>query len=172
MKGFLLMTLLVMSLITANAQEDKTGWYDFWVGKWDVSWDEPDGKKGRGINHIVKILDGKVIQENFSVLEGVSKGYLGTSISVLNPNANQWHQGYADNQGSYFNLIGEKDGDKYIFKTEPITRADGVIIQRMVFYNIMNDTLTWDWESTKDGGKNWTLNWRIMYKRVKEDIGG
>ena len=77
-----------------------------------------------------------------------------------------WHQGYADNQGAYFNLTGERQGDKRIFKTDMLKKGDNQFIQRMVFYDIKENSLLWDWESSQDGGKTWTLNWRISYKRI------
>jgi hypothetical protein len=40
------------------------------------------------------------------------------------------------------------------------------IVQRMVFKEIKNDSFTWDWEKTEDGGKTWKLEWRINYKKV------
>jgi len=39
----------------------------FWIGEWALTWDNADGTKGRGTNRIEKILDGKVIQENFQI---------------------------------------------------------------------------------------------------------
>jgi len=167
MKRLVLICVVWVTLVFQSAgQNNKSSWFDFWIGKWNVSWDEGDGKMGSGTNNVIRILDGKVIQENFSVNEGSSKGYLGTSLSVFNPNSNQWHQGYADNQGVYYNFIGDREGSKYLFKTLPIETDNKIIIQRMMFYNISHDSLTWDWESTQDGGKSWKLNWRVSYHRV------
>lgn len=157
----------VLLSVVLQAQDNKEEWYSFWIGKWQVTWDEGDGKIGSGTNHVVRILDGKVIQENFSVTFGANKGYLGTSLSVYNPTSQQWHQGYADNQGAYFNFIGDKMGDKYVFKTLPVVKEDKEIIQRMVFYDITPSSLTWDWESTQDGGRTWKLNWRVNYKKIE-----
>ena len=36
--------------------------FDFWLGEWDVTW----GEDGRATNHVLRIMDDKVIQENFS----------------------------------------------------------------------------------------------------------
>ena len=166
MKVLLLLIIISCFPFSISAQDDEKSWFDFWVGKWEVSWSEGDGKIGRGTNNIVKILDNTVIQENFKVDEGTSKGYLGTSISVYNPARKMWHQGYADNQGAYFNLTGERQGDNLIFKTDMIKKGDNQFIQRMVFYDIKENSLLWDWESSQDGGKTWTLNWRISYKRI------
>jgi hypothetical protein len=35
--------------------------FDFWLGEWDVTW----GEDGKGENHILRIMDDKIIQENF-----------------------------------------------------------------------------------------------------------
>jgi hypothetical protein len=29
----------------------------------------------------------------------------------------------------------------------------------MIFYEFSESGFLWDWESTVDGGQNWTLNW-------------
>ena len=141
--------------------------YDFWLGKWDANWENADGSTGSGTNHIFKVLDGKVLEENFEITTGKQAGFLGMSISVFNPNKKEWHQAWADNQGGYIDLVGEINGDRKIFKTKPVTSGDKVIMQRMVFYNIKKDKFTWDWEGTQDGGKSWNLQWRINYTRQK-----
>jgi hypothetical protein len=35
--------------------------FDFWLGEWDCTWAED----GKGSNRVERILDGKIIQENF-----------------------------------------------------------------------------------------------------------
>lgn len=40
------------------------------------------------------------------------------------------------------------------------------ITQRMVFYNISENTFDWNWESSTDNGENWKLNWKIKYSRT------
>jgi hypothetical protein len=161
----------ILLLCTSNftnvfSQEDESKWFDFWVGKWEVTWTQADGKPGKGTNTIAKILDNTVIQENFKVEEGSAKGYLGTSLSVYNPKRKTWHQGYADNEGAYFNFIGERQGDRKIFRTDVVQNGEKQNIQRMVFYDIKESSLVWDWESSEDGGRTWKLNWRISYKRI------
>ena len=166
MKKILSAYVLTIVASSHTVAQDENTWFDFWVGKWEATWTESDGKTGKGTNNIVKILDNTVIQENFKIEEGISKGYQGTSISVYNPQKKTWHQGYADNQGAYFNLIGEREGTKRIFKTEMVKQGEKQIVLRMVFYDIKEHSMVWDWESSEDGGKTWKLNWRINYKRI------
>ena len=170
------LTLAVFSVLffalSANAQVNPEElapkeYYDFWIGSWEVSWEEGDGKTGRGTNVIEKTLDGKVIQENFRITEGNNAGFKGTSISVYQPRLQKWKQAWADNNGGYFNFTGQLDGEKRIFKTEVSELKDGSkSIQRMVFYDITEDSITWDWEASNDGGKTWALNWRNFYSRM------
>ena len=174
MNRLLILTALIITSFMAHSQElnlsklDSSNYFDFWEGKWSGTWDEPNGKKGKAINNISWITGGKVLQENFEVLEGRSKGFIGTSISVFQPRLNRWKQAWADNQGSYFDFVGDFDGNKRIFKTQPVERNGQQFVQRMVFYNLKEDSFTWDWESSQDGGENWILNWRISYERIGE----
>lgn len=173
MRLSLLLLLITICLSPdVRAQDDISdlqpeAYFDFWVGSWEATWDEAEGKMGSGTNLIEKTLDGRVLQENFRILEGQNKGFKGTSISVYRPNNGQWRQAWADNNGGYFDFTGKVDGNKRIFQTTPIDRGGGnMFTQRMVFYDITDDSMTWDWESSNDGGETWTLNWRIYYKRT------
>lgn len=165
MKKVIIFLTVFLIALTGYSQDNPSSWFDFWIGEWDLTWDSNDGNTGKGTNKIIKILDGKVIQENFVATEGSIKGFKGTSISVYNPNSKSWHQAWADSQGGYFNFIGERDGDNKIFKTIPKKQEEKEIILRMVFYDITDNSLTWDWERSEDGGKTWSLRWRINYKR-------
>jgi len=134
--------------------------FDFWIGEWDLTWTNAEGKIDKGKNHIEKILDGKVIQENFSDAKGNFKGI---SISVYNPTKKTWHQAWADNQGGYYDLEGQVEGEKRIFRTQMKDLNGKKIIQRMVFHNIKFNSFTWDWEISRDGGATWQLQWKINY---------
>ena len=149
-----------------NAQKlDSAQWFDFWIGEWEATWQEAGNQIGKGENTITTILDGKVIQEEFRILEGSSKGFKGNSLSVFNPTKNTWNQAWADNQGGYFSFSGLLEDDNRIFITPPKEVNGKEVIQRMVFRNIQPNNFTWDWESSYDGGKTWKLLWQIQYQR-------
>lgn len=165
---FFLPILLSISMFSfgQSEQTDSPGnEFDFWVGSWTISYQNAEGKTVRGTNSIIKILDGKVLQENF---EDPSTGFKGTSISVYNPLTKTWKQAWADNQGGYFDFIGNIENGNRIFQTHPKKEGDKVIISRMVFKDIKTDSFVWDWEKTEDGGKTWTLQWRPNYERQKK----
>jgi hypothetical protein len=139
--------------------------FDFWIGEWDLKWEDPDGSFGEGKNTITRIMKDNVIQENFEGLKGVNKGFIGMSVSVYNPVQKMWYQTWVDNQGAYLDFWGEFDGEKRMFVRKYTGPKGQEIMQRMVFHDISKNAFTWDWENSLDDGKTWNLNWQIKYKR-------
>jgi len=137
---------------------------DFWVGEWDLTWPgEKAGETGHGSNSIRRIMDGCVVQENFS--GGDSMHLRGTSVSMFDLTAGKWKQTWVDNEGGYLDFIGEFKDGQMILQREAV-RSDGTkVLQRMVFKNIGPKELDWSWEASRDGGKTWQVQWPIHYKR-------
>lgn len=138
---------------------------DFWVGNWNGHSMVPDTsqengwKIGQVQNTINKILDGCVIEENF---EGAA--FSGKSYSTYSKRQKIWHQTWVDNSGGYLPFYGIFEEDKKIFQRDFVVK-EKKISSRMVFYNITNDSFTWDWERSTDEGETWTLSWKIEYTR-------
>ncbi|MGW9684517.1 hypothetical protein [Flagellimonas sp. 2504JD1-5] len=172
MKALIYPVLLSICLNAFGQTElpnEKERYFDFWVGKWNATWDEGDGKIGKGTNTVTLTMDGMSVQEDFVITEGLQKGFKGKSISMYVPFLGKWKQTWNDNTQSYYDFTGEFMGDKRIFKTEPIKIKDKEVIFRMVFHDIQKDSFTWDWEASTDTGKTWKLNWQIAYTRIKEN---
>ncbi len=139
--------------------------FDFWVGDWNVTWKNADGSIGKAQNHVSRILDGNVIEEQFEADPAGPPPLLkGRSLSVRDPQG-LWHQAWADNQGGFFALTASADGDRRLFSTALTTVGDQVKGQRMVFHHIAANAFTWDWEGTTDGGRTWKLLWQLDYRR-------
>jgi uncharacterized protein DUF1579 len=138
--------------------------FDFWLGNWKLSWpgDKP-GETAHGANHISRILDGCVVQEQF---DGSSDMHLrGTSVSTFDARSGKWKQTWVDNEGGYLDFVGELKDGQMILSREGI-RPDGAkVLQRMVWKNIGQDELDWSWEASEDGGKTWQVRWPIHYTR-------
>ena len=158
MKILLVSMVSLFSLISL-AQEKPEEAFDFWLGKWEAKWYNPDSSIVYGSNTITKILDSSVIEENF--LSPTQK-YKGRSLSIFNQTKRTWHQAYVDNFGNYYDFIGLFEENKKIFSTDTSKQ----IIQRMVFYNLSEESFTWDWEKSTDNGKTYQLSWRINYTRI------
>jgi hypothetical protein len=43
----------------------------------------------------------------------------------------------------------------------------GEVRQRMVWFDIKDDSMLWNWERSEDGGDNWKLLWQLKYKRLQ-----
>lgn len=136
--------------------------FDFWVGNWQASWTDSEGKMQTGSNLITKTLGGCVIEENFSTGDNT---FTGRSFSVYNPVKKMWQQTWVDNSGGYLDFTGGMDGDKMILTRKGLNRKGEEIMQRMVFKDITTDSFTWNWESSADEGVSWNLMWQISYKK-------
>ncbi|MCE9537670.1 MAG: hypothetical protein K8R85_00405, partial [Bacteroidetes bacterium] len=140
--------------------------FDFWVGEWDLTWKDPDGSTAYGKNSVTKILDGKVITENFAGLTGQSKGYKGQSISILDNRTGTWKQTWVDNQNAYLPFTGGADGANRFFEQEFL--KNGKLQKgKMIFRDITKEKFAWDWMSSADSGKTWNIQWSIQYSRKK-----
>ena len=129
--------------------------FDFWIGDWDLTW----GEDGKGKNQVVRILDDKVIQENFS-----GPGLTGMSISVYDSERKCWCQTWVDNNGSYLDFTGGFADGKMILQRDAIVRGEACQ-QRMVWYNISEQAFDWNWERSDDNGQTWRTMWQIHYQR-------
>jgi len=129
--------------------------FDFWLGEWDVTW----GEDGKGKNHILRIMDDKIIQENFSAPD-----LIGMSVSSYDAERKLWCQTWVDNSGSYLDFTGGFDNEKMILRRDAIVRGQACK-QRMVWFNIDANQFDWNWERSDDGGQSWHVLWEIKYTR-------
>ncbi len=138
---------------------------NFWIGTWNLRWQDTDSTEARGTNRIARELDDQVICEYFKAESGSLAGFTGRSWSVYDTRAQQWKQTWVDNQGAYLDFTGGKDGDSFVFQRK-FTQPNGKTVQqKMVFHNIQADQFTWDWMGSTDNGETWNLQWRIFYTR-------
>jgi hypothetical protein len=163
MKYILYLSCLAIS-IQGYAQELNAHSLDFWVGSWNLSWTNAQGDTIHGYNHIERILNNKVIQENFA---DSTRGFYGKSWSTYNPKTKNWQQVWTDSNGGMLQFTGAQYGDSLAFEMAPILLNGKQVIRRMLFYNISESNFTWDWQSAEVGKQNWQLLWRIRYTRAE-----
>lgn len=167
-----LMSLLVCLLALpvhpqSTVADGDSASFDFWIGEWDLQWSLGDTSVGQGRNSVTKILDGRVVQEQFEALSGSMAGFKGMSLSVFTQTVGRWNQTWVDNDGSYLDFVGGTMDDERYFERQFTDTVGESVYQRMVFYDITKDSFEWDWERSFDGGKTWELRWRIHYMRKK-----
>jgi hypothetical protein len=162
-RSFLLFLLIpAMSLCqnTAPCSQPECRQFDFWLGQWDLHYNDT----AHATNHIVKDLNGCVIEEQFN---DPNQKFSGRSWSVYNPASHQWQQTWVDNQGGYIVLTGAFQNDTMALYAESKKQQDGTISRkRMLYYNIRANSLDWNWETTADDGNSWKVLWKIHYSRL------
>jgi hypothetical protein len=132
--------------------------FDFWLGEWDLTWGESD----QGTNKISKIMGGCVILEEFSGAPAMD--FQGMSVSVFNQRTGLWHQTWVDNNGGYLDFKGSFENGKMVL-SRTATIEGKPALQRMVWYNLSENVLDWNWERSLNGGETWDVLWSIHYKR-------
>jgi hypothetical protein len=134
---------------------------DFWVGDWIA-----EDQQGRpiGTNRITRDEYGScVITEHFRLDDG---SLVGHSISIYVPRLKRWRQNWVDNQGSYFDLVGEPvTAADHVFYFENKRIAEPQPFQRMIFQDVKPDSFTWRWQSRPNAGQPWKDSWVIVYRR-------
>jgi hypothetical protein len=136
---------------------------DFWIGDWELSYVD-DGKAGRSRNRVTKALDGCAIVEEFSGAPGTRLD--GRSYSTFDRLTRRWKQTWVDNTGSYLDFTGGVSDGAMTFGREAQTTSSK-FLQRMVFRDVKRDSLKWLWQRSDDGGRTWSTQWEIDYRRVK-----
>jgi hypothetical protein len=132
---------------------------DFWLGNWECRWDG-----GQGSNRVEKILDGRVIHEQFDGRPGMT--LLGRSYSIYDSGLGKWRQTWVDNEGGYLDLLGGREGEQFVLQ---LVRLDERMpFKRMVFRNIAREGFDWHWQASSDGGRSWKDSWRIRYRRLAD----
>ncbi|MBI2682834.1 MAG: DUF1579 family protein [Acidobacteriales bacterium] len=140
--------------------------FDFRVGEWQLSWPAArQGQRDAGTNRVVKKMEACVIEEAFE--GGKANPLRGMSVSTYNARTKKWQQTWVDNYGAYLDFTGEfKDGQMVLWREATNPKGEK-IRQRMVWKNIRPESLDWSWESSKDGGTTWAVNWPVHYERKK-----
>lgn len=134
--------------------------FDFWLGEWSLTW----GAGQHGTNRIEKILNDRIIQENFQ--EDADPGLRGMSVSAYDAGRGVWCQTWVDNQGGYLDFTGRFENNSMVLERDAIVRGQPCR-QRMVWTNIQHDQLDWNWERSDDGGRAWRVLWQIRYSRIR-----
>lgn len=167
--GFIVFLGSVMSYGTAQGcSAEAAQQFDFWLGEWELTWPAEQsggavGQTAKGTNRIEKILNGCVVQENFAFANG---GYRGQSVSVYNPQLGEWRQTWVDTGGGYLLFTGGFEEGRMELRTEAREREGKTLLNRMVFRDISEEALNWDWQRSEDGGETWIDVWNIAYQRV------
>ena len=133
--------------------------FDFWVGDWDVT--DSAGQE-QGTNHVVKILDGCVLQENWKGAQGMT----GQSYNVYAKDRGVWHQTWVDSNGSLLLLDGGLVDGKMVLEGETPAKDGKGTVQHEISWQAMDSgQVRQVWRMSRDGGSTWTDAFVGIYTR-------
>ena len=96
--------------------------------------------------------------------------YEGKSFNRYNANTSQWQQTWIDNVGGSTQYVyGKYEKGKIIFQTDPWKYAkDTMAINKLTFFDLGQQKVRQLGEISKDGGKTWTKQYDLEYRRKNQ----
>jgi hypothetical protein len=134
--------------------------FDFWIGEWKVT---TQGGTQVGSSVVQSFADGCGLLENWTALRGET----GKSINSYSPALRQWQQFWVGSGGDVTAFTsGEWDGHSMVFRTAPLTTAQGAsVVRRLSFTPLADGTVRQFGEQSSDGGGTWTVQYDFYYHR-------
>jgi len=135
--------------------------FDFWVGSWEC---RTQSGQLSGTNKIEKILNDRVLQENWEDAAGSH----GKSFNIYDAVTGLWHQTWVDASGTLLQLDGglADDGSMVMEGTRP--GPNGTTVQHRITWIPMDGRadggrVNQVWDSSTDGGESWTSVVDLIY---------
>lgn len=142
--------------------DPKSRAFDFWIGAWDV---RPNGASPRtppAENVVTLEYDDCVVHEHWR-----SPSSAGESFNVYDASRGEWFQTWVDNGGGLHQYHGNPDADGNMRFFTDLQYAGGEARHptRLTFFRVGPDEVRQLSEQSADGGKTWTVNYDLIYKR-------
>lgn len=140
--------------------------FDFWVGEWDVYVTGTNVKAGHSL--VQKASGDCMILENWTALGPVPHN--GKSMNYVNTQTNKWEQLWIGSAGGPGYVTRFYDGEykdsamQFVFEAPT---PQGKQAGRFRFFNQGPNQVRQLSETSADGGKTWTTNYDLTYKRKK-----
>lgn len=140
--------------------------FDFWIGDWTVS--RSDNGQFAGENRIERVLDGCALHESWTG----ATGYRGFSYNAYDASRGVWHQTWVDASGGLLLLEGAFKDGKMVLEGEQ-KQADGkTVLNRITWTPLDAGKVRQRWDTTTDGGKNWTVQFDGIYAKRAAGVSG
>ena len=167
---YILITIILLIAGFAQAQTqtnpctiEEAHQFDFWLGDWDVYHTTADTIIGH--NLITSIANGCALLENWSS----AGGFTGSSINKYDFSTKMWEQMWVDVSGTTLHIKGTYKDSKMILENEqPARGGNGIVKNKITYYNNSDGTLRQHWEFSNDQGKTWQSAFDGMYRKVKK----
>ncbi|HUG39915.1 MAG TPA: hypothetical protein VMM12_05500 [Longimicrobiales bacterium] len=134
---------------------------DFWIGTWDVV--HPEDGRPLGVNVIEPVLNHCALVERWTA----ARGGTGTSLNFYDPQRRTWRQVWVDAFGNVLDYRAGEFRDRAMRFSGVSLGPDGdSTFQKLTFHHVAADTVRQVFESSKDRGATWTVDWVGIYIRT------
>lgn len=132
----------------------------FLIGEWQFNgrYPQPDGTFGKIVSRssVNVTMGGRAIADHFSnVLANGEIDNVGITVRTYNAQTGKWKMFYVNqNLGAYTNFTGTYENGEFHFDGKGV--HGGVeIMEKVTFFNIKEDSYSWNMDRSFDGGKTW-----------------
>jgi hypothetical protein len=147
----LLSALLLATPCSANADARQ---FDYWLGHWNVA--------GGGTSTVSLSLDQCLLTERWET----GKGLRGQNVFAYDPDDQQWHGLYVDNQGRVHVLQGRVTPGVAEFEGPGRGPNGEPVLNRIRITRLNANAVEQTWEKSLDHGTTWTMEFRGSYART------
>lgn len=147
----------------AADRADRMGLYAWLIGSWRmdavIHADDGTTHRGRGEVHAGWVLDGRAIQDVWS-LPGF---FHGTTLRIYDPGRDAWHILWSDPVKQYYaRQIGRAHADGIVQEGT----NDAGEATRWSFSDVTPNGFRWRGERSRDGGATWELQAEFLFRRT------
>jgi hypothetical protein len=136
--------------------------FDFWVGRWKVY--RADNDKLVADSLIEKLYNGCAVRENWMPLHGLGGG----SLNSYEPRHKRWRQFWTDSANEVHDYLGSWDGKRIVMTGTSESPAGRKARLRMTYEQLRSGDVVQTGYVSPDGGKNWKLDYKLVYRRAAE----
>lgn len=123
--------------------------FDFWLGEWNVT----ENGAQAGTNHILSLLDGCLVEENWT---GAGGGQ-GRSMNAYDAATGTWSQYWMDQFGLHLRLEGGVANGAMSMQGPRAIPSGGFAIDRITWTPQPNGDVNQFWEVSQDGGATFPI---------------
>jgi len=136
--------------------------FDFWLGDWEVYHTQADTIVGHNV--IDKILNGCVVQENWTG----ATGFKGKSLNTFNRVDSTWNQVWVDVSGATYHFKGKLVQSAMKMQGQTIGSNGQTVLFEMSYTPDKNaGNVRQLWKQSIDNGENWVVIFDGIYKKKK-----
>lgn len=135
--------------------------FDFWLGDWAVYHATADTIVGH--NKIESILNGCVIQENWTGATGFS----GKSLNTFNPIDSTWNQVWVDVSGATYHFKGKLIEGAMVMNGATTYKGKPILFEMSYTPDINTGHVRQIWKQSSDEGETWAVVFDGIYKKQK-----